>query len=215
MGRLRLAPLLPWQDWPVWGRRPHLLPKPCPPADRSTESECHRVQEHGDREAAQASSHFQVPLLVQAGILWASQGSEASQAASHGTEDPGPLGAHPEQALQPLPRTPSQRLCRLCLPALTPSCPRSSGVGVSHPYLQLAHPACLCTCHGSRSHHSQVGPSRAAGSRVALCSLRTSRPRFQGLEGLAGHIGWARSLRTSARAGWGQEGAQPSGSSLA
>ena len=45
----------------------------------------------------------------------------------------------------------------------------------------------------------------------ALWSLRTST--FQGLEGFAGHMGWAGSLRTSARAGGA--GAQPSGSLLA
>ena len=51
-----------------------------------------------------------------------------------GAEDPGPRGAHPDQALRPLPLTPSQTLCRPCLPALALSCSRSLGVGISHPY---------------------------------------------------------------------------------
>lgn len=130
-------------------------------------------------------------------------------------EDPGHLGTHPDgpQAHTPLPpgalppppahpRPPLRDPRVRCLP----SRPRG-----------LARPACLCHLpwrgvpaqpHGPKA---SFPPTRAAGSRAALWSLRTST--FQGLEGFAGHMGWAGRLRNSARAGGA--GAQPSGSLLA
>lgn len=119
---------------------------------------------------------------------------------------PGHLSAHTPG---PSPKPPPSWSFRRPLPACLHS-PLLQELRMRHlPFHPLArappHSACLC-------HLPCSPPTGAASWRASLCNLRTaSRARFQGPRGPAGHLDWARSLRTSARASWGHSHQAPHG----
>lgn len=195
-----------WQDWPLWGRQSRLLPTPCPPGPL-TGAQCLRTTAsrttagtRRDREAVRPSPELPVTLPVQAG-------SWAAQAASHVSRGPRPRWS-PDQphALHPS-RLPGASVPSACLSSL------SAATGTRHepsptpqpwncpPCLPL-HLTWLVVAPQLRG----LGPPFLPPGQPAPgppCAASGERP---GPRGLAGHTGWARSLRTSARAGGGGGG---------
>lgn len=177
---------------PFWGQWPHLQLKPCPPGPFS---QGHRPKHQvgsvtaitpWDSEALGPSSYFQVTPQSRQGQVRLDRAPRPPQ--------------HTHPWTKPLASLLLGVSADLGLPASTLPCSRAQAETSPIPSLgQGTSPASACFCHLPCS-----PPTGAAGWRASLCNLRTaSRPRFQGPQGPAGHLGWARGLRTSARASWG------------
>lgn len=130
----------------------------------------------------QPNSRFQVTLLVQAGLLWAGQGPEASQAASHRSRGPRPPWSTPS----PGPATPTPHSFPETRPPL-PTCPHSLPLReprsrcLPSPPLGLALPACAPArlTVPPQPRGAQGLPSSHQGGRLPGCPVQPQNLQTQ------------------------------------